>query len=645
VSDTDDFIRAVEQATGKIGRRVGRDTELLCPAHDDHNPSLKVREGDNGKPIAKCWSRGCSYEQIVANINWEPRSDEEWTPFGPAVEIYDYVNEHGTLLYQVCRTADKQFPQRQPDATSKSGWRWKLDGITPVPYHLPRVIAAIGAGETVYVAEGEKDVHALERAGAVATCNSGGAGNWRDTDSSYLVSAVEVDIVADLDEAGFKHARKVSTSIRQAANGDGPVFRLLQPAAGKDPYDHFAAGFGIDDLLELDAAPPPDAESEQPQVFRLTVRTAREIDETPDPPTTDMLLGPFITRGERTIVVGDTGHGKTTICLQMLSAILHGEPLFDHPGAGEGPVMVVDLEQGRKAIKRGLRDAELHDRDDVLHISVPDGLALDRDEEHVAELERVITTHTPVCLLLDPYYKAHRADDSNQERPIVDLMRVLDGMRARHRFALLLPAHPRKDLVGREGARKLTLHDVAGSGAVTRGAEIVLGIERLNHGYARLRYLKDREGELPIGEHISLLFDKTLGFRLDPREDETDESIERRILATESGWKTALEWSKEFGIRKAKATEILGKLAESKTIAFMVGPPGRSKQARCYGTVPECWEQSGTPGTLDDFLIESEGVPTVPPPVGGTVWEHSNDPGGPEEPEHDDAGFDIEVNW
>ena len=42
------------------------------------------------------------------------------------------------------------------------------------------VIAAVEAGQTIWIAEGEKDVHALEAAGVVATCSPGGAGKWRD---------------------------------------------------------------------------------------------------------------------------------------------------------------------------------------------------------------------------------------------------------------------------------------------------------------------------------------------------------------------------------------------------------------------------------------------------------------------------------
>ena len=41
------------------------------------------------------------------------------------------------------------------------------------------MLDAAGAGSTVYVVEDEKDVHALERAGEVATYNPVGAGKWR----------------------------------------------------------------------------------------------------------------------------------------------------------------------------------------------------------------------------------------------------------------------------------------------------------------------------------------------------------------------------------------------------------------------------------------------------------------------------------
>lgn len=175
-----EFVAAVESVTGRQGRRMGRNIRLLCPAHDDRNPSLDVAEGDDGRPLVLCRA-GCSYEAICEAIDWAPRREPNllWTPAGDAVAVYDYVDESGRLLFQVRRAAGKRFYQCRPDPTSKSGWRFNLDGVRRVPYRLPEVVTAVARGDEVFVCEGEKDADAVRAAGAVATCNPGGAGKWR----------------------------------------------------------------------------------------------------------------------------------------------------------------------------------------------------------------------------------------------------------------------------------------------------------------------------------------------------------------------------------------------------------------------------------------------------------------------------------
>src|SRR5215469_2810237 len=184
-----------------------------CPAHEDKKASLSVARGTDQPVIFKCHA-GCERDTILDAIGLtladvsNPREEQhrEWTPRGDAIAIYDYVDEHGTLLFQVCRTADKQFPQRHPDG--RGGWKWRTGGIRKVPYRLPRIIQAVAEGKPVYICEGEKDVHALERAGAVATTSPGGAGSWRDEYDSYFAGA-DVVIIADADEPGRKHAADV----------------------------------------------------------------------------------------------------------------------------------------------------------------------------------------------------------------------------------------------------------------------------------------------------------------------------------------------------------------------------------------------------------------------------------------------------
>ena len=88
-----------------------------------------------------------------------------------------------------------------------------MKGVRLVPYRLPEVLEAIARGERVWIAEGEKDVDALWNAGAAATCNTAGAGKWKETDTAAIRGVTEVTIVADKDQAGYKHADDVRRAL------------------------------------------------------------------------------------------------------------------------------------------------------------------------------------------------------------------------------------------------------------------------------------------------------------------------------------------------------------------------------------------------------------------------------------------------
>ena len=150
-----------------------------------------------------------------------------------------------------------------------------------------------------------------------------------------------------------------------------------------------------------------------------------------------MLVGPLVLRGGRTIVVGDTGHGKTSLALQLAHGALTGEEVLGFRGRRR-VVLVFDLEQGLRSIKRSLRRRVSTSGRRALR-GRTDGVALESDDEHLAEFQRVIAEHRPAVVVLDPSYKAHRGD-ANEERAVVDLMRLLDALRVADGFALVLPA-------------------------------------------------------------------------------------------------------------------------------------------------------------------------------------------------------------
>ena len=127
-------------------------------------------------------------------------------------------------------------------------------------YRLPAVLRAVKQGETIYICEGEKDVHAAEDAGAVATTNPMGAGKWRDEFSECLRGAARVVIVNDRDDPGRAHAASVGRSL------SGKVGRITyaRPVEGKDLSDHVEHGYGLTDLRTSSRPPKPKAKAKTP---------------------------------------------------------------------------------------------------------------------------------------------------------------------------------------------------------------------------------------------------------------------------------------------------------------------------------------------------------------------------------------------
>jgi hypothetical protein len=257
--------------------------------------------------------------------------------------------------------------------------------------------------------------------------------------------------------------------------------------------------------------------------YELQVVTARDLCELPDPPQSDELVGPLVVRGDRVVIGAHTGEGKTTLTLQLVRAVTQQEQFLDWKGSG-GRALVIDAEQGLKTIKRRLREAGLDNRDEVDYVRVPDGLELNSDERQVAAVEGAIRDGGYSVVVTDPLYKLH-SGDSNDEREAVDLMKRFDAWRERYRFALVLPVHCRKPPVG----AKFSMHEFFGSSAYLRGAEVIVGLQRVRDGYSRLHFFKDRDGDLPIGAVWGLLFNREGGFRRDPEDGKPKQTSKDKV--------------------------------------------------------------------------------------------------------------------
>lgn len=223
--------------------RGGQRISAKCPAHDDNNPSLSVARGTEQPVVLTCHA-GCDPDDVLAalRLTWaDLAEDDDYEPRAEPrriVAVYPYTDEVGKHLFDVVRFEPKDFRQRQPDGT------WNLRGVRRVPYRLPAVLDAVAAGRTVYVVEGEKDVHAVEAAGEVATCNPGGAGKWLADWSEYFAGA-HVVVIADDDEPGHRHAHDVARHLTGKAKG---VAIMLPVAGAKDVAEHLGMGRALDQL-------------------------------------------------------------------------------------------------------------------------------------------------------------------------------------------------------------------------------------------------------------------------------------------------------------------------------------------------------------------------------------------------------------
>ena len=65
-------------ATALGGRKAGSGWMARCPTHDDREPSLSIRDADDGKVLVRCHA-GCDQERVIATL----RSRGLWTENGP----------------------------------------------------------------------------------------------------------------------------------------------------------------------------------------------------------------------------------------------------------------------------------------------------------------------------------------------------------------------------------------------------------------------------------------------------------------------------------------------------------------------------------------------------------------------------------
>ncbi len=192
------------------------------------------------------------------------------------------------------------------------------------------------------------------------------------------------------------------------------------------------------------------------------------------PEVIDWAWRDYLAHGTITEIVGPPKAGKTTLVLELIRALVNGQPFLDRPTAG-GPVVVL-TEQGPASLRAVLVRTGIADRTDV-HLLLCRDVRGRRWSDVVATAHAYCTTVGARILVVDtlPAFAGLGGDAENSAGEALAAMEPLQAAAA-DGLAVLVNRHRRKGVPG------LGSGDIAdegrGSGAFSGAVDVILSLRR-----------------------------------------------------------------------------------------------------------------------------------------------------------------------
>lgn len=323
---------------------------------------------------------------------------------------------------------------RKPGRTNDDAWydheaeRHLIADLIGLPHRVPEAATLIrpehlspGMGNAlhaIYQAHndggGVIDVHQLARepgvpSGLPQLLNGHGSGAWQRYARELVDLAYRRTVSAHADE--IKHAAKAGETAR--------VYDLTNR---------------LEDLTRT-AIATPDLDRPAPDVIELL-----DAEE----PDFDWLVPGLLERGDRCIVTGEEGKGKSTLLRQIAMRAASGLDPFTDTSIPPINVLYVDVENSRRQIRRQLRPlttaaADAYQPGRLRFEIRTNGLDL-LDPRDIAWLHAAVDRNQPDLVVIGPLYKL-AAGDPIKEETARGVAQVIDDLRARTGTTWLIEAH------------------------------------------------------------------------------------------------------------------------------------------------------------------------------------------------------------
>ena len=401
-------------------KRQGKDEQYIakCPAHDDKHASLSIGTDGQGNTLLYCHA-GCSAEAIVAAVgktmsnlyaDVQPKNINNAEP----IAIYPYQDVTGKVHLEKKRYPGKDFRWYRDD---KPG----LGGILPALYCA--YSTAVKDADTVFWAEGEKDVNNLTFGDHAAVCLHSGAAGKPSLEQLEVLRGKKIIILPDNDEPGRKHAQNVAKALQGIAASVKVIDlttidpRLPEKGDITDLMEEHDSGI-IGTILEK-AETAPEWTEKQSSLITL---------DSIEPQAPQYFWEPYLRRGNLNVIRGDGGSGKTMFVFAIIAATTTGIQPEGMPGilhAGQGAAIYYGAEDdageyANRAILCGCNRKYLH--------VVADGNTLPQLSD-VETFRQQIKDTGAKLIVLDPIQAFLGAsvdmNRANEVRPLLDGLRAL----------------------------------------------------------------------------------------------------------------------------------------------------------------------------------------------------------------------------
>ena len=394
---------------------------------------------------------------LIANTSEPPRKNT-------ILRAHVYRDEFGDPIRKAEKYEDGTWRQFR---WSEGNWVAGTKGVRDIPYQLSELLEDY-SDRILFIFEGETDVDRAITGGLLATCNVGGAGNWKRELNQYLPKR-EICIVPDNDAAGIDHAQKVLKLLREDGFEAFVFTSHLKTLDDKGDFSDWmdANENNVDTFLELVGA---DRESqpapEQAYLDKFGIKPADELLKMDFKPLRFLYDG-LVPEVGLTLIAALPKVGKSWFVLNLAKQMLTDGTPVHYLAAEDNERRLRD--RISKAFQEGLKRLTYHA---VMSSEQP----LPRGDDALMHIEQVARGTKSKCIIVDTVQSIlNPSGTAKNYDSVVEEYDALRKLAHRLDIAIIVVHHCKKST----DVASAPLEKVIGSIGITGTAETIMVMEQL----------------------------------------------------------------------------------------------------------------------------------------------------------------------